>query len=283
MRTFLTCWTLAAVLGIAVCGWYLFASAGMPAPLTHAPQPTRIEPVRTAASHEPSPRIEFKVPVPPASELARAAEVVKEDESRLGLPGSHYLALRNAERNVLRDYQFIFDAVPSLAPEAKRRIRELLREHKMLQLDASAALIKHGIAPGSREQAAFMEQMNREFDAQLMAAAGTDYAEIQRLRGLTGTMSYINWMVSPLLEYVGDPLTLEQKLQLAALIKEAHVLPGPGYSGQLEEPIDPSTGLVPAYRDLIGRAAAFLSPQQLAAVKASQDFSITSRRQRTRP
>lgn len=280
MQRLLLAWMGVTLIAIAVCCYYLATSradsdtVAQSAPALPSKLVATIDTVATAGDS--GPRVQVNL-VP--SEHARLVEMVEADEKQIATEAGALMQRRNFEREVVRKYQFIFDAMPSLSAEKRKQLRMLLAERELQMYDSAAAIAKLGIQPGSPEYQAAYDRLAKDMETRLAAASDSDYPEFSRLRGLAAQMFAIDLTIAPSAEFIGAPLSADQKLRLATLMRELNVGSGTAaVLAELEQPVDPVSGLLPAYQNLISQASAFLTPQQLAAIKAGQDQSIAARK-----
>jgi hypothetical protein len=194
------------------------------------------------------------------------------DEAQLRSRDWNLQQTRNRQRRVVHDFGYLFDAMGNLDPAVRRQLKDLLCERQLILEDSYKALLKQGVPFHSDLYWDIMYAATAEIDQKMASLCGADGPRFTELLNLGGAMWFINLGISGAMEFAEVPLSSEQKLQLAAMMKDVHYsIADPLYQKVQSEPVDPATGLMPVFRDLLGKAGAILSPQQLAVLGAEQD------------
>jgi hypothetical protein len=178
---------------------------------------------------------------------------------------------RQTRRGIMRDYGYILDGLPNLAPDIQRQIKQLLVERQWLLSDTLTALAKQGVPHDSELHWKAMYDATAAVDTKMASLCGDYGAKFSELLQLSGAMHLVNNYIIPDLLNAGESISYDQKVSLAKAMSEVHYsIADPMFRSRIKEPINPTTGYLPVFSDLLGKAETFLTPKQLAAVARHQ-------------
>src|ERR1700690_2396783 len=175
-----------------------------------------------------------------------------------------YLAVwrKMIRRQILKDNQDMFSHL-SLAPEKLERLKNMMVERRLSEMDAMDAATRNGIGFDASGMSAVRKQVQDQSDQEIASMLGPE--DFSEWRHATAVQAYqTNEAVQDIVvdtRDMGVPMTDEQTWKLKDAF-QASALESYG-----SNPQDPSTGLRPSEQDKLERAAQFLSPAQVQALR----------------
>ncbi len=191
----------------------------------------------------------------------------------------HVLFVRRVwERVVQNRYAYLLQALGPLDAALVASLKTLLVERELARQAAGRAASTQGNAPDSAAYVQAEERATAEANRAIGALLGDKAAEFSRLDRLSAVIDTIESTFGGDLAFASMPLTPEQTLRLAETMFEVRYNPkDPEYRGRIKADVDPSTGLLPLFREFLPRAAMVLSPEQLKVVRTYHAELIAGR------
>jgi hypothetical protein len=169
----------------------------------------------------------------------------------------------------------------NLSPEVTTKLKELLVERFAGTQDAKDAAIASGLLTGGQMKQA-MAIAAAESENEILQLVGPETAkQIQGMLAADLYLTSVSESYEPDFAAIGKPLNSSQVLQLAEALtasfvdnRAALVQTDPHYYPSVSSETlqlvtaNPSTGLTPLDQQVVDKVASFLSPEQLAIVKA---------------
>jgi hypothetical protein len=260
----LVCWT---VLNALACAW-LWQRLAAP-----------VHPVATAApaggdARHPA-RIEVDTVRPPASVdhaaagHSEVAEVLASERRNVGNDRAQFLRRRNAEANVMEHYGYIFDSLPGLGPDERIRLAELFLEYESVRRDTRYSAAEQGIVIGSDAFKRAGDQMLAEVNAKLETFCEACPALREFLPPGKLNVQRIDMRFGVPLEFAGESLTLQQRLDLARVARQvaSSGLPRPSVEAV-------QRGELPEFDAFLAQATPYLSERQLEVLRGRRSVEI---------
>ncbi|HTB80279.1 MAG TPA: hypothetical protein VK717_05275 [Opitutaceae bacterium] len=184
-----------------------------------------------------------------------------------------YAALyaKQMRRNVDRMYGTGLDTL-NLAPDQLSKLKDLLTERQMSNIDAQQLATAAGLERGSPAWQDAMKQAAQDTEQQITTILGSNAdATLTQLQARTGMQNQVNGSYASDFADAGVPLTPAQASGLVQAMADAN------YAGKdtstrpagYNTP-DPTTGLTPHDNRIINSAALVLSPAQVQILKTDQ-------------
>ena len=152
------------------------------------------------------------------------------------------------------------------------KLRNLLVERRLATDDARAAVRQEGIHDrGLAEQAEAVA--TKDVDDQIAALLGPDANhDLQRRLAVADEYNQLQSYVALDMSYAGVPLSQDQALALAEAAKSLHYSTLPSASGaRLTDAANPGVNV---HEAILAKAAAILTPNQLAVFRADQEEKL---------
>jgi hypothetical protein len=180
-------------------------------------------------------------------------------------PDAGAAVVRRHRRYAMANYRAAIDSL-QLAPAEKERLKQLIAERWIARTDVNDLLQRQGEStPELRKK--IMDAVVAEADQQIHGLLGDDgFAKLEAAYDEQSTKK-MNWGLFTSAWDAGAPLTDDQQTLVArAMVQVKAQFPSPEAANE----IDPATGLTRSDLALIQLSASFLSPEQVAAIRADK-------------
>ncbi|MEO6002053.1 MAG: hypothetical protein ABIZ04_21530 [Opitutus sp.] len=187
------------------------------------------------------------------------------DNNVIADPEGGAAVVRRHRRYAMANYREAIDSL-QLAPAEKEQLKQLIAEQWIAQTDVRDLLHRQGgTTPELREK--MMKTVVQETDQKIRGLLGDDrFAKLQATYD-EQTMKRVNWGLFTAAWDAGAPLSDEQQTQVArAMVQVNAEFPSSGSGNET----DPTTGITHADVALLELTTSFLSPAQLATIRADQ-------------
>ncbi|HVU35774.1 MAG TPA: hypothetical protein VHE61_20200 [Opitutaceae bacterium] len=208
---------MANLAGIAALLWFRSTNSVPPAVLNLVPPATRLN-LSPPAADAPSGQ---GVDVPANTSPSNLAAMLRRDAANVGVPSREAQHRLSVRMEVIRLYNYLFATMPNLPADTRRRVLDLLCQREAGQHDARAALLAQGVVPGSDAWNRFNAEAEARSDAAIAAAFGPAYPNALMLVNLAHDLDAVEIQLGGTAEFEGVPLSLGQKLRLAAIYHDA--------------------------------------------------------------
>jgi hypothetical protein len=172
---------------------------------------------------------------------------------------------RRHRRYAMANYREAIDSL-QLASAEKEQLKELIAERWIARTDVSDLLHRQGgTTPELREK--MMKTVVEETDQKIRGLLGDDgFAKLKATYD-EQTMKRINWGLFTAVWDAGAPLSGEQQAEVArSMVQVNAAFSTPAAANE----IDPTTGITRSDIALLELTSSFLSPEQIAAIRADQ-------------
>ncbi len=226
-----------------------------------------------ASARPPSPAVAPPTAAPPVSSPTTRVQKTGGAAGLSGISDINALAdpdvaapvVRRQRRSAMANYRTAIDAL-QLAPAEKERLKQLIIERWNAQMDVKDILQREGEAPPElRKQ--MLALVVADADQETSALLGEERSATFQSVFAEQTTKKMNSGLFTAAWDAGAPLSDDQQ----TLVARAMVQAGKQFSSpQAANEIDPASGLSRADLALIQQSAAFLSPEQVAVIRADK-------------
>ena len=218
---------------------------------------------------------------PPVAGAASAAEIKApksgglksySDKNVIADPDGGAAVARRHRRYAMANYRGAIDSL-QLAPVEKERLKQLITERWIARTDVDDLLQRQGGATAELREK-MMPTVVAEADQKIRGLLGDDgFAKLEATYNEQST-KLANWGLFTSAWDAGALLTDDQQTQVArAMVQVRAEFPSP----EADSEIDPTTGLTHADVALLELASSFLSPEQVAVIRADQTVTAEYR------
>lgn len=251
----LTCWTIANILAVGLL-WVRCGFIQLPSPQTAGA-------IRKIGERPKSAVSAVGRADPSASPHSEVAEIIEGQARQAGVPRAEFLKRKDRERMVVDRFGFIFEALPNLTPDERTRLSNLLLDWMSLQDDTRSAAAQHGISLDTDSFRKAKAVALAEFNANV-AAFCEGCPEVRQFLPLENNKVHlVDIQYAPALDFAGEPLTVQQRIQLAEVLRS---LPQPSAGSYSLEAVKEGGAL--HFETFLTHAAPYLSERQLAVLRA---------------
>jgi hypothetical protein len=203
----------------------------------------------------------------PAANRSETDEILAQQSREAGDYRTEFLKRKNRERLVIEHFGYIFEAVHGLTNDQRARLSEVLLEWLAVTQDTRASAAAQGIALNSGAYKKATDAAFTEVRAKLEAFCAECPAVRQFMPFEKLDVHLIDIKYSPALAFAGEPLTVQQRIELAKAWRDL-----PRSSIDNRDSGAAERRALSDFDAFVERAAPILSVEQLAVIRERRNI-----------